>query len=137
MKKHLDQLPNADHRKILALLEEKKRWLGLGKKGVERFRRPCESVRHIRADHCDFSGDVVKIGDAKQLSEIDFAKVHVAMRDDDSVDLIEAVARLIDQAANILELLLVPGVDEREVITVDQEKDIGNLLRGHTMDGDI
>ena len=41
-------LPNADMQAIQALLQEKARWLAQGKKGVERFRQPYESVRHIR-----------------------------------------------------------------------------------------
>jgi tRNA (mo5U34)-methyltransferase len=78
---YLDLLPNADHQAILALLQEKARWLGLGKKGVERFRLPYEGVKHIRAQHCDFSGDVVKIGGADELSGSDTSKVYKTMRD--------------------------------------------------------
>ena len=78
---YLDLLPNADHREILALLQEKERWLGLGKKGVERFRLPYEVVKHIRAKHCDFSGDVVKIGGADELSESDTSKVYKTLQD--------------------------------------------------------
>ena len=78
---YLDFMPNADRREILFLLEEKRRWLDLGKKGVERFRIPYESVRHIRARYCDFSGDVVKIGVADELSEQNSEKVYAAMRD--------------------------------------------------------
>jgi len=78
---YLDLLPNADHRAIRTLLQEKEHWLGLGKKGVERFRQPYEGVKHIRAQHCDFSGDVVKIGGADELSEADNAKVYKTMRD--------------------------------------------------------
>ena len=47
--RYLDLLPNADRQAILAILQEKERWLGLGKKGVERFRLPFESIKHIRA----------------------------------------------------------------------------------------
>ncbi len=78
---YLDLLPNADHREILALLQEKERWLGLGKKGVERFRLPYEVVKHIRAKHSDFSGDVVKIGGADELSESDTSKVYKTLQD--------------------------------------------------------
>ncbi|MEK6198098.1 MAG: tRNA 5-methoxyuridine(34)/uridine 5-oxyacetic acid(34) synthase CmoB, partial [Desulfobacterales bacterium] len=78
---YLDLLPNADRQAILALLQEKERWLGLGKKGVERFRLPYESVKHIRARHCDFSGDVVTIGRADELGESDASKVYKTMRD--------------------------------------------------------
>jgi len=78
---YLDFMPNADRSGIIALLQEKNRWLDLGKKGVDRFRIPYESVKHIRAGHCDFSGDVVKIGDANELTSSDAAKVYAAMRD--------------------------------------------------------
>ena len=77
---YLDRLPNAEHAVIRDLLQEKERWLTLGKKGVERFRQPYESVRHIRAGHCDFSGDVVKIGSAGELSAREADKVNQAMR---------------------------------------------------------
>ena len=77
----LNLLPNADRQKILALLQEKKRWLGLGKKGVERFRLPYERVKHIKARYCDFSGDVVIIGGADELQESDASMVYETMRD--------------------------------------------------------
>ena len=78
---YLDLLPNAERQEILALLQEKERWLGLGKKGVERFRLPFERVKHIRAQHCDFSGDAVIIGGADELSEPDAAKVYKTLQD--------------------------------------------------------
>jgi tRNA (mo5U34)-methyltransferase len=78
---YLHHFPHAERTAIRNLLQEKERWLGLGKKGVERFRKPYESVRHLRAGHCDFSGDVVKIGSAEELSERDAEKVYRAMRE--------------------------------------------------------
>jgi tRNA (mo5U34)-methyltransferase len=78
---YLDLLPNAERQVILALLQEKERWLGLGKKGVERFRLPYQRVKHIRAQHCDFSGDAVIIGGADELSEPDASKVYKTLRD--------------------------------------------------------
>jgi tRNA (mo5U34)-methyltransferase len=74
-------LPNADLKAIQALLQEKERWLTKCKKGVEQFRLPHESVLHIRAGHTDFSGDVVSIGRAEELSKQDGEKVYKAMRD--------------------------------------------------------
>ncbi|KPK24482.1 MAG: tRNA (mo5U34)-methyltransferase [Desulfobacterales bacterium SG8_35_2] len=64
-----------------ALLQDKAQWLTQGKKGVERFRLPYESVQHIRAAQYDFSGDVVKIGGPGELSGQDREKVYKAMRD--------------------------------------------------------
>ncbi len=78
---YLNFLPNADLQAIQALLQEKAHWLALGKKGVERFRLPYESVRHIRAEQCDFSGDVVSIGSPDDLSGQDGEKVYKALRD--------------------------------------------------------
>jgi tRNA (mo5U34)-methyltransferase len=78
---YLNYLPDADAEKIKALLHEKDQWLNLGKKGVERFRMPYESVKHFRAEQYDFSGDVVKIGDETELSEQDREKVYKALRD--------------------------------------------------------
>ena len=78
---YFDLLPNADRQAILALLQEKERWLGLGKKGVERFRKPYENVKHIRAQHCNFSGDAVIIGGADELAEPDSSMIYKAMQD--------------------------------------------------------
>lgn len=78
---YLDLFPDADLPAIQAILQEKARWLSQGKKGVERFRRPCESVQHIRARHCDFAGDTVTIGSPDELSDQDREKVYRAMRD--------------------------------------------------------
>ena len=78
---YLNLLPQADLKKIQALLQEKAQWLALGKKGVDRFRLSHESVQHIRAKRYDFSGDVVKIGGADELSDQDRKKVYKAMRD--------------------------------------------------------
>jgi tRNA (mo5U34)-methyltransferase len=73
-------LPNADLKAIQSLLQEKEQWLARGKKGVEQFRLPHESVAHIKTGHSDFSGDVVSIGRADELSKQDREKVYKAMR---------------------------------------------------------
>ncbi len=78
---YLDVLKNADRQAILNLRQEKERWLGLGKKGVERFRKPCESVSHLQARYLDLSGDVVKIGRKEELSGSDYQKVYGVLRD--------------------------------------------------------
>jgi tRNA (mo5U34)-methyltransferase len=78
---YLDLLPDADLQEIQALLQEKAAWLAQGKKGVERFRLPYESVQHIRAEQCDFSGDAVTIGSPDELSSRDREKVYKALRD--------------------------------------------------------
>jgi len=78
---YFNHLPNADLQAIQALLQEKAHWLAQGKKGVERFRLPSESVQHIRAGQCDFSGDVVTIGGPDELPGRERQKVYKAMRD--------------------------------------------------------
>jgi tRNA (mo5U34)-methyltransferase len=78
--RYFDLLPNADLPAIKALLQEKTRWLAQPRKGVERFRLPYESVKHIRAGRCDFSGDAVKIGTRDEISGQDAEKVYTAMR---------------------------------------------------------
>lgn len=77
---YLNLFPDADHQSIKLMLQEKERWLDQNKKGVLRFRLPYESVRHIRAQEREFSGDVVKIGGAWELSEDDSTRVYNAMR---------------------------------------------------------
>jgi tRNA (mo5U34)-methyltransferase len=77
---YLDILTDADQQAIRRLLLEKTQWLARGKKGVERFRLPYESVKHIRAKWCDFSGDIVKIGRDGELSRPDAGEVYKAMR---------------------------------------------------------
>ncbi len=78
---YLDLLLNADREAIQAILLQKAQWMALGRKGVERFRRPFAGVQHIRAEQSDFSGDVVKIGGRDELSDRDREKVYQAMRD--------------------------------------------------------
>jgi tRNA (mo5U34)-methyltransferase len=77
---YFKHLPKADRQAISALLQEKEHWLGRGKKGVEQFRQPHESVKHITAGHSDFSGDVVSIGGGDELSDKDADLVYKAMR---------------------------------------------------------
>ena len=78
---YLDVLKNADRQAILRLRKEKEHWLGMGKKGVERFRKPYESVNHLQAHYLDFSDDVVTIGRKEELSDREYEKVYRVMRD--------------------------------------------------------
>lgn len=59
--------PNAHHDALQKILDEKKQWVSRPKKGFLRYREPSETVRHLRASCCDFSGDVVKIGRADDI----------------------------------------------------------------------
>jgi tRNA (mo5U34)-methyltransferase len=77
---YLNHLPNADLNAIQALLQEKVNWLAQGKKGVEQYRQLFESVHHIKAEKCDFSGDVVKIGSPHALSGLEKERIYKVMR---------------------------------------------------------
>ena len=78
---YLDSLPSADRDKILALKQEHALLLNSGKKGVERFRLLYERIKEIRAEFCDMSGDVVRIGRAAELSEADRERVLATIKD--------------------------------------------------------
>jgi tRNA (mo5U34)-methyltransferase len=80
MHNYLNLLPNADLKAIEVLLQEKANWLAQGKKGVEQYRLLYESVRDIKAEKCDFSGDVVTIGSPQTLSGLEKERVYKAMR---------------------------------------------------------
>ncbi len=63
----LKHFPQADKSALQALLAEKAAWVGQEKKGFLRYRKPLETVAHIRAQHCDFSSEMVSIGQAGEL----------------------------------------------------------------------
>lgn len=65
---------------ILRAIEKSRRQLGTDKKGVVRFRKPCELVNHIHADFVDVSGDIVIIGRKEEITEKDREKVLRALR---------------------------------------------------------
>ncbi len=63
----LSYLPSADGARIGELLAAKAAWVGQEKKGFLRYRKPLAAVAHLRAAHCDCSGDVVTIGEAGEI----------------------------------------------------------------------
>jgi len=77
---YLDLFQNADHDAINRLLTEKSAWLASGKKGVERFRKPYESVQQIRAQYLDLSGDTVCIGRQDELGEAEHQRLFEVLR---------------------------------------------------------
>lgn len=77
---YLDHFPGFLHEGIRQLREEKQRWVGQPKKGFLRFREPAESVSHLRAAWCDFSGDVVRIGRPEEISPQDRELVFRVLR---------------------------------------------------------
>lgn len=76
----LHHFPQADQKRLRALLAEKSAWLGQEKKGFLRYREPLQSVQHLRASSCDFSGDVVRIGTSNELQADDQERVHQVLR---------------------------------------------------------
>jgi len=77
---YLDFFPTARHDRITKLHTEKQKWVNQPKKGFLRYRKPSESVRHLRASWCDFSGDTVTIGKPGDISRDELARVHSVMR---------------------------------------------------------
>lgn len=77
---YLDFFPTARLDAVRRLHEEKLRWVSQPKKGFLHYRTPCESLSHIRASRCDFSGDSVQIGRPDDVSETDRQKILEVMR---------------------------------------------------------
>jgi tRNA (mo5U34)-methyltransferase len=67
----LEPFRAADRKEILRLRDVNDRLLYSDKKGVLRFRQPFEAVRHLRAQSCDFSGDVVRIGTEEEIGPVE------------------------------------------------------------------
>jgi len=80
MRDYLSELPSPHRAEIEALLAECDKLEASRKKGVIRYRQPYESIRHIRAEHLDFSGDTVKIGRAEEIGESDREKLYQVLR---------------------------------------------------------
>ncbi len=76
----LDFLPKAEHEQISRLLREKEAWISQEKKGFLRYRRPLEEMAHLRASHCDFAGDVVRIGRASDLTESEHQRLYAILK---------------------------------------------------------
>lgn len=53
------------------VLQKKQLWINRPKKGFLRYREPYESVNHLHAIHCDFTGDTVVIGKEHEISSRD------------------------------------------------------------------
>ena len=64
----LKHFPSADGEGLRRLLAEKAAWIGQEKKGFLRYREPMAAVAHLHARDYDFSGDVVRIGGASEIS---------------------------------------------------------------------
>ena len=67
---YIDQLPDsAKYDEIITIHNEKQQWVSQDKKGFIRYRVPCEILQGFPGAHVDCSGDIVKIGDAIEVSE--------------------------------------------------------------------
>jgi len=75
-----DFFPIVDQEPISRLLNQKEAWINQEKKGFLRYRRPLEEVAHLRASHCDFSGDVVRIGTAEDISASEHQRLHAILK---------------------------------------------------------
>jgi tRNA (mo5U34)-methyltransferase len=77
---YLTLLPAARQEEILSLRADNERLLRSRKKGVLRFREPYETIRHLRADFLDLTGEVVRIGGTGELDAADQGRVLAALR---------------------------------------------------------
>lgn len=78
---YLDNFPAAQHDTIKELHEKKQRWVNQTKKGFLRYREPYESLSHIKASWCDFSGNVIQIGRPDDVNDTDRQHILKVMRD--------------------------------------------------------
>ncbi len=78
---YLEYFPSCQKDAVLRLKDEKTQWINQDKKGFLRYRKPLESVQHLRASCSDFTGDVVKIGSANDINAADRQKVYSMLRD--------------------------------------------------------
>ncbi len=78
---YLEEFTSARQDEIRRLRLENTNRLQSNKKGFVRYRKPFESVRHIRAEHLDLTGDSVIIGSKGELPPDDQQKVYDVLRD--------------------------------------------------------
>lgn len=75
-----EAFPLADRDRLKSVLAEKSAWVSQEKKGFLRYRNLLQTVRHLRASSCDFSGDVVRIGTAADLEPAQQDEVRRVLR---------------------------------------------------------
>jgi len=74
------RFPRADLDTLRSLFKEKSAWINQDKQGFLRYRNPLQSIQHLRASSCDFSGDIVRIGTAEDLEPDDRYRVEQVLR---------------------------------------------------------
>jgi len=77
---YLDHFPSARFDELRRIRDKKREWVNQAKKGFLRYREPSESVRHLRASWCDFTGDTVQIGRPDDISPEDRNLVYKVLR---------------------------------------------------------
>ncbi len=77
---YLTALPTPHKKEIHRLREQHEEWLAKPKKGIVRFRKLYESVKHLRARYVDVSGNVVRFGREDELGTQDRQKVYEVLR---------------------------------------------------------
>lgn len=75
-----DYFPQADHDQLGRILAQKEAWITQEKKGFLRYRRPIAEISHLQASCCDFSTDVVRIGSATDISDLERHRLHGVLR---------------------------------------------------------
>jgi len=77
---YIDLLPTPHRQRLRALLAKHAERLLQPKKGFLRYREPFEAIRHLRANHLDFSGDTVVIGREAEIEAEERETVYRALR---------------------------------------------------------
>jgi tRNA (mo5U34)-methyltransferase len=72
--------PAAKIEALHSVLRKKQQWINRPKKGFLRYRKPCASVSHLHARHCDFTGDTVIIGRENEISKQQRSRVEDVLR---------------------------------------------------------
>jgi len=75
-----DYFPQANQEHISRLLAQKDAWIQQEKKGFLRYRHPMEEVEHLRASYCEFTGDVVRIGTAQDITDTEHKRLYEILR---------------------------------------------------------
>ena len=78
---YLKYLPKtANHKAIETIHSERQAWVNQDKKGFLRYRTPFMTLASFAAEHLDFSGPVVTIGEAGEVSEPERQLIHGSLQ---------------------------------------------------------
>jgi tRNA (mo5U34)-methyltransferase len=79
---YIEHLPDsARYDEIVAIQNKKQKWISQNKKGFLRYRSPSEILQKFPAANIDCHGDIVKIGNANEVSETEQKQIDTALRD--------------------------------------------------------